>query len=184
MTSASAKFFSGKGDDGQSSVMDGKRRFKDEMIFELLGAMDELSASLGLAVSFCGEKESDDQVKKDIRRLQEMLSEFMGRIAGAKKTGWKETEIIEWIEDKISQYGQGITTLAGFSFPGDSQIGAGLDLARTIARRVERIAVRYGRETGELSPQSIKLFNRLSSLVFVIRQNVEIRNNNPKQLVG
>ena len=59
-------FFKGKGDDGTTTLKGGKRISKDEPIFDLIGTLDELSAHIGLAVSYCG----DDNFRNDLKAIQ------------------------------------------------------------------------------------------------------------------
>jgi cob(I)alamin adenosyltransferase len=55
-----------------------------------------------------------------------------------------------------------------FIVPGDTLPGAALDLARTIARRAERIVARMLHQ-GELgNAEVLRYLNRLSSLLFVL----------------
>jgi len=160
------RFFSGKGDDGKSSILGGKRIDKNAPVFELLGTLDELSASLGMAISFC---EDGQEIRADLRHIQEILSDLMGSVAGADVAEFDFAETLRWVEDRISYYGKGQEMPAQFVFPGRTSAGAALDLARTIARRAERSAVRYSKESGKIQPVFLKTQNRLSSLFFVMR---------------
>ena len=62
----------------------------------------------------------------------------------------------------------------GLSFvrPGDSQCGAALHLARTIARRAERIATPAFRD-GKLNEQAYMFLNRLSDVIYVLSLKVD-----------
>jgi cob(I)alamin adenosyltransferase len=159
-------FFSRKGDDGRSSVFGGKRVYKHEPIFELLGTIDELSATIGLAVSLC---ENEPEIQLDLQHIQQILSTLMGVIAGAKGRIFDLHESLEWVENKIDFYSKGHENPADFVFPGATTPGAVLDIARTVARRVERVAVQYSLKNRNFNPEILAFLNRLSSLFFVMR---------------
>ncbi|HEY9856405.1 MAG TPA: ATP:cob(I)alamin adenosyltransferase, partial [Stenomitos sp.] len=61
--------------------------------------------------------------------------------------------------------------LTSFLLPGGSHSGAALHLARTVARRAERLAVTVaGRE--QLNPVVVTYLNRLSDFLFVVARFV------------
>lgn len=167
------QFYSGKGDKGKTSLINGKRIFKDEIVFELLGTLDELSAYLGLAVSFC----ENVEVSSDLKQIQLKLSSLMALIAGAKASNSEPVfdlkESIEWVEQKVHFYGESQSDSQGFVMPGKTTLGASLDVSRTVARRAERAAVRLSRESVEVENKILVFLNRLSSLLFFMRLFVD-----------
>ncbi len=166
-------FFSGKGDEGKPSLMDGIPLAKNNAAFELIGTLDEMNAALGLAVSFC----EDEKIIGDLLYLQKTNSSLMGVVAGfplavdGSQAGL--AKFLEWIEERIKYYGGDIENPRQFVFPGNTRLGAALDLARTIVRRAERRAVDY-RDTNPNMDQGISaVLNRLSSLFFLMRLFVD-----------
>ena len=162
-------FFSGKGDEGKSSLMDGISIAKNDPAFELIGTLDELNAALGLAVSFC----EDGSLNEDLLYLQKNISGLMGVIAGfplsADGSQAGLIQLLEWIEERIKYYGGDIENPRQFIFPGKTSVGAALDLARTIVRRAERRAVDYREITPDMDKSISAVLNRLSSLFFLMR---------------
>ena len=55
-------FFTGKGDEGEANLFDGRRLPKSAPEFEMIGILDEATAVLGLAISFS----SDKQITHDL----------------------------------------------------------------------------------------------------------------------
>jgi len=167
-------FFSGKGDEGKSSLNDGVPLKKNDPAFELIGTLDEMNAALGMARSFC----EDEAIGDDLSYLQKITSALMGVIAGfplsadGNRTGL--VEFLEWIENRIHFYGGSVDNPQQFIFPGESKVGAALDQARTIVRRAERRAVDYCDEKTDLDPEILAVMNRLSSLLFIMRLYFDI----------
>ena len=166
-------FFSGKGDEGKSSLMDGIMLAKNNAAFELIGTLDELNAALGLAVSFCEEK----TINEDLLYLQKANSDLMGVIAGfplsADGSQAGLTKFLDWIEERVKYYGGDIENPRQFIFPGNTSLGAALDLSRTIVRRAERRAVDYREANPKMDPNIAAVLNRLSSLFFLMRLFVD-----------
>ena len=167
------RFYSGRGDEGKSSVMDGKLTYKDEPIFELLGTLDEVSANLGLAISYS----SNAKVSGDIKYIQATLSRLMSYIANGKSSRldnkFNPAQEVEWLEKKIEDYGAGSVPLQGFVQPGKTTLGAAIDICRTVVRRAERVAVKLLRGSNGLDESVLPYLNRLSSLLFYLRISVD-----------
>ncbi|MDK2981256.1 MAG: cob(I)alamin adenosyltransferase [Chloroflexota bacterium] len=168
-------FFSGKGDRGKSSLMDGATLEKDDPAFELIGTLDEANAALGLALSFS----PNEDLRKDLLYLQTNNSALMGVVAGfplsaeGSQAGLKV--YLEWIEERIRFYGGDIENPRQFVFPGGTSLGAALDLARTIIRRAERRGVVFRRANPKTEAEISAVLNRLSSLLFLMRLYVDQR---------
>lgn len=163
------RFFSGRGDEGKTSLMDGKPRLKSEEIFNLIGTLDEITAQIGMALSF-----SKDQVfKQDLSHIQKTLSLLMGLLSnGSQKIEIQSPDLLEainWLEGRIEQYGSANRDVSGFVFPGETRLGACLDVCRTVTRRAERVAVRFVQNGGKPGLNTLAFLNRLSSLFFIMR---------------
>ena len=163
------QYFTGKGDQGRSSLSYGRPISKGDLVFELIGALDETTAHLGMAISLC----QDAETISTLRIIQDHLSKLMGLIAGAKIQELEEGSFLSgalnWIEDKIKIYGDSIENPKGFLFAGRSSAGASIDIARTVVRRAERYAVRYFDADKDLGNEVLTYLNRLSSFLFVFR---------------
>jgi len=162
-------FFTGKGDQGSTRLFDGQERIKSDTVFELIGALDETTACIGLSISFC----ADGEIRADLVEIQDMLSKFMGLIAGAGSAviagRFNLDEAIGWIEGRVKHYGHGLTNPGSFIFAGKSSLGAAIDMARTIIRRSERMGVRFSQENPDFDKTFLVLLNRLSSFFFILR---------------
>jgi cob(I)alamin adenosyltransferase len=75
---------------------------------------------------------------------------------------------VAWLEQQTDHYGARITLPPEFVISGDSAPGAALDLARTVIRRAERLAVRLLDDGLIENAELVRYLNRLSSLAFVL----------------
>ncbi len=151
-----------EGDKGESSV-GGPKLPKHDLIFEVLGSIDELNASMGMAAY-----NSSEVPKKIISRIQLRLFDVSACIIGKKKEKFdddvKEMErIIDGIESKLPKPKSFVVPSGNASY---------IDFARTVCRRVERRVVLLSR-VSKLEPTIIKFFNRLSDLLFVLARYEE-----------
>jgi cob(I)alamin adenosyltransferase len=81
---------------------------------------------------------------------------------------------VERLESEIDAINGELSSLDSFILPGGSPAAAHLHLARTVARRAERLCVTLAAETG-VNPEAIKYINRLSDHLFVLARRL---NNN------
>jgi len=161
-------FYTGKGDEGEANLFDGRRLPKSSPIFDLIGALDEATAHLGLAISF-----SDDVlIKQDLAQIQDDLSKLMGLIAGATPAAIGDRFLLpdklDWIESRIDFYGKSLENPRAFVYGGKTRCGAALDIARTVVRRAERIFTQKLDEE-DSNRSNLPYLNRLSSFLFILR---------------
>ncbi|MDP2965457.1 MAG: cob(I)yrinic acid a,c-diamide adenosyltransferase [Pelolinea sp.] len=162
-------YYTGKGDQGDSSLFDGRQVSKGDIVFELIGTLDEATAHLGMAVSLC----RVPGLKADLRETQDYLSKLMGTIADLEKAELEGhsflARAIGWLEKKISDYGKLVKNPQAFLYAGESALGAAIDVSRTVIRRTERIAVRYFGAGNDDGREILVYLNRLSSLLYILR---------------
>ena len=154
------KIYTKAGDNGRSNTITRYSLPKNSPIFELLGALDELNSYLGVAKqkSFKGITDIIEEIQKD-------LIELSGEIAGGKKFADKKQ--IEKLEKSIDKIETAIPQFDGFIIPGKTELGALMDVCRTITRRAERAAV-ASQQKGGITKELLAYLNRLSDLLFVL----------------
>lgn len=163
------------GDSGESGLANGKRMGKDELIFDVLGTLDELNSHLGFCVVILPNE-------KKLIEIQDTLFYLGAEIAGSKKailSVHKITELETLIDDLQKQMGE--NWYQKFLLPGGSEAAARLDIARTVCRRCERLIVTYAKQE-EISPEILKYINRLSDYLYVLRCHVNL-NQGKKEKV-
>lgn len=147
------------------TLLKGKSRSKTEKIFALLGDLDELNASLGLARAFSRRK----TLREELRKIQGDLIGIGGFLASFKKNPGLKKKAAN-LEARILKLEN--SSVKEFSRPGVNQTSACLHLARAVCRRVERSAVAL---KGKDNPLLVAYFNRLSLLLFWLAVKEEKR---------
>ena len=159
------KIYTKAGDNGRSSTITRTSLSKDSPIFALLGDLDELGSTLGLAKSKCQKGVTDI-----IEQLQSDIIALSGEVAGGKKFATKaQTEKLESCIDSIES---ATKSFKGFVLSGKTEGGALIDVARTVARRAERSAV-TSQQRGGITKELLAWLNRLSDLLYVLARLVD-----------
>ncbi len=95
-----------------------------------------------------------------------------------EKMGLRMTrEHVEWLEQIEDELKQEVEIPNRFIIPGDTLDGAALDLARTIIRRAERMAVKLLHDGVIQNTEVIRYLNRLSDLVFILARYIEVKSS-------
>lgn len=158
------KIYTKTGDKGMTSLLTGERVPKDSLRVETYGTVDELNAVLGLARAAAGKA----KVRDAILKVQKMLMAMMGELAGEPAAAAIITaEHITALETLIDQFTADLAPLTHFIVPGDNQSSACLHMARTVARRAERLAWRLARQE-QVHEAVLIALNRLSDLCFTL----------------
>lgn len=155
------------GDKGTSANYDNVRYLKDDILFETLGTIDELSSHLGLVY----------QITKinDLKQIQQNLQDINSLIATSnverrqklRQLREKDIEFLELLEETHLKEAH-ITH--EFVLPGSESLeSAYFDIARTITRRSERRLVSFIQTNQRTDLQmSLQYINRLSDLLFIM----------------
>ncbi len=173
-----SQFYSGRGDDGYTSLLGPERVPKYDLRPEAYGTVDEAQAAIGLArASGCA-----PHVDEVLLAIQRDLYVLMAELAASGDhdnafAGSVTPEHLRRLEEWIAQIENQVEMPKEFVVPGDSQPGAALHLARTVARRAERHAVRLAHEGVLTNRTVVRYLNRLSSLLYVlaIAEDQEVR---------
>ena len=167
------KVYTRSGDAGQTRLIGGKKRFKDDLRVEAYGTVDELNAAIGLCrelVKETGNKKFGLLIQA-LELIQNELFNLGTQIATSDNDNagnlpkLSEDTIIK-LESEIDTANEFLSELTSFVLPGGSVINAQFHIARNVCRRAERRAVALSKiET--LDPINLKYLNRLSDALFV-----------------
>lgn len=166
------------GDQGETSLMFGRRVPKNDPRVAAYGAVDELTAALGLARISCSDKFTAEQILS----VQKELIDVMGELSTLPedrpryaKDGFRVvdpgmvdrvTAVIVDLEKDRSLYPK------DWAIPGSNPVSAALDLARTVCRRAERQVAGLQEPNREI----LRYLNRLSDFCWILARKAEASN--------
>ena len=161
-------YFTGMGDDGTTGILGAGRVRKDAPRLEAIGTIDEANAALGVARSACKDSGNADVLLIVQRDLYNLMAEVAASPENAARFRKVDAKRVTWLEEQIGAIEKQVEPTDEFIVPGDTPVGAALDLARTVVRRAERRLTGLFLD-GELeNPDLLRYINRLSSLCFIL----------------
>ncbi len=158
------------GDDGTTTLLGGGRISKHDTRIIVLGDVDEASSSIGLARA-----ESEGDMAELLIGLQRLLYRVMGDVAMPEEKNVVSENDVEYLDAGLEEWRDRTEIPKEFVIPGESRLGALLDVARSVTRRAERSLVAAG--YAEEHPCALKAINRLSDLLFVVARNADGKNS-------
>ena len=164
------KIYTRTGDAGDTALFGGGRVSKDHHRVAAYGTVDELNASVGMAVALVSDEEVRDRlsrVQHDLFAIGAVLATIAPQEDRARPKGLPElpTERIAEMEAWMDAATEELPPLRAFILPGGGAGAAALHLARTVCRRAERAVVHLA--TLEQVEEGIVVYlNRLSDLLF------------------
>ena len=173
-----AKVTTGTGDTGYTGLIGEQRVAKYDPRPDTFGTVDEATSALGLARATA----QNQKVKDLIYGIQQELYLLMGELAtppeNYEKMGLRMTvEHVQRLEQEEEALKREVDIPNKFIIPGDTLDGAALDLARTIIRRAERLAVKLLHDGVIQNGEVVRYLNRLSDFVFIIARYVEVKSS-------
>lgn len=173
-----AKVTTGTGDTGYTGLLGEQRVPKYDARPDTFGTVDEATSALGLARAYA----RDEKVKTIIYDVQKELYLLMGELAtlpeNYEQMGLRMTvehvRRLEHIEEDLKRE---VEIPNKFIIPGNTLDGAALDLARTIIRRAERMAVKLLHDGVIQNGEVVRYLNRLSDLIFILARYVEVKSS-------
>ena len=159
------------GDAGETSLGDGSRLRKDSLRIEAIGTVDEANATLGLLrLHTAGDAEIDPVLARIQNDLFDLGADLCvpGEDGGRLRLAAAQTARLE---QEAAALNAPLPPLRSFVLPGGTPGAAMAHLARTVARRAERVTV--GLAAAEaVNPEAIRYLNRLSDLLFILSRRL------------
>ena len=162
-----------KGDRGTTDTLGGEVLSKAHPRIEACGLVDELVSVLGLTRATAGQR----ALGRALLDIQKTLFTLAAEIsAGAKSPSYLNplnAAAVRKLDARRRALEKTLEPVRVFIVPGETVLGAHLDLARTAARRCERAIVAL-MERGEFrNPQALIWLNRLSDLLWLMARQAE-----------
>ncbi|NNE86246.1 MAG: cob(I)yrinic acid a,c-diamide adenosyltransferase [Alphaproteobacteria bacterium] len=172
------KIYTRGGDAGQTSLGSGARVSKYDHRVAAYGTVDEANAVLGIARLHT---RNNAEIDAMLARIQNDLFDLGADLctpeddarAASKPEGALRIVAaqVERLEAEIDALNENLPDLNSFILPGGTAAAAYLHLARTIARRAERLMVELA-AAEPVNPAALQYINRLSDHFFVLARHL------------
>lgn len=165
------KIYTKTGDNGETSLLGGKRVKKCCLEMEAIGEVDELNSWLGVLIEEIG-----DDFKKEAQKLKDVQKDLFVIVAELAaiqmpKNSYKVVKLkslkAKKLENWIDEMEKKLPKLKNFISYTGSEESVKAFYARAICRRAERAVISLS-EGYAVSPTIKKYLNRLSDALFVL----------------
>jgi cob(I)alamin adenosyltransferase len=176
MTVNLTRIYTKLGDGGETHLGDMSRVSKLHPRVEAYGTVDELNATIGVALLQPG---LPDAIAEWLRRVQNDLLDVGADLSvpapdepTPAATGGLARQRLrvgpaytEWLERACDEVNAELEPLRSFVIPGGTAAAAHLHICRTVCRRAERRAIAVGEGA---NAEVVRYLNRLSDLLFIL----------------
>ena len=149
-----------------TTLLNGQRVSKNDILIHFIGAADELNSHLGLVKAQHG----GGDTRKFVEEIQKNLMKLMSHVSDSKNKKYiftdKEPAELEKETERLKAL---LPELTQFVLPGRDVVDAQIHIARTVARRAERLFAAAD-EKQPLCPNAGVYLNKLSDYLFVLSQ--------------
>jgi cob(I)alamin adenosyltransferase len=167
------------GDRGKTSLIGGKRRYKDDLRVQAYGAVDEAGAFVGLAETYLEQEGHPDMavVLQEVAQVLWDVGADLAVPATAEGHAFRTSaDAASRLEPLIDQYAAESDKIQKFVLRGGSLGAAYVHVACTVVRRAERQVVAVMRREPIHGP-TLQYLNRLSDLLFVMARAANARSH-------
>lgn len=167
------KIYTRTGDTGSAGLVDGSRVSKASARMAAIGDVDEANASVGMAIILL----DDESLGRQLRRIQNDLFDLGADLCTPESENPKYPPLritqpqIDRLEHEIDAMNAKMKPLDSFILPGGTPAAAHLHLARTVARRAERLMTELATHE-RINPLAVAYINRLSDHLFVLARHL------------
>jgi cob(I)alamin adenosyltransferase len=165
------RIYTKKGDEGTTSLFRGGRVPKDDVRVSAYGDVDELSATIGVALA-ASPTDFERQILEDIQRDLFSIGALLATAdheeaeAASAKVVLDQSRMAA-LEAAIDSATEALSPLEQFVLPGGSSKAAALHHSRTVCRRAERSVVTLS-HAEPFAHSVLPYLNRLSDLLFML----------------
>lgn len=163
------------GDRGTTGLPGGVRVSKADHRVDAYGTIDELISAMGFARAICADEELR-ALTKELQRELFLVGSAIATPPGARKPAPEIPDaLVERLTNEVHRLEALDGVLGDWAIPGEDACSAAYDVARTICRRAERLAVALREEDAAIQPTALAYLNRLSDLLWLFGRVVECR---------
>jgi len=162
----------GRGDKGFTDLSFRKDISKDSVEIRAIGDLDELVSLLGLIRT----RTSLRKDKSVIERIQHTIYMIVSEIAVGVEKKEHLGELLreeesEWIKSLVYTLEEKVRPRSCFHLPGDNELSALFDVARTVARRAERSVVGLFQKDKITNENILAYLNCVSDVLFIMARD-------------
>ena len=164
------KIYTKTGDEGHTSLGNGKRTEKYALRVTAYGSVDELNSNVGLAAQY-----TNATLSKELKKIQNDLFDLGADLCKPISSEINDKPVSELrileaqvtrLEKEIDTMNSNLKPLKSFVLPGGCLSASHLHLCRTVCRRAERYTVELSSKE-IINTETLKYLNRLSDWFFV-----------------
>lgn len=165
------KIYTGAGDKGTTSLVNGEKVNKSHLRLDCYGSVDELNSYIGLVINHL-QPHGFDGIYMFLTKIQNQLFNIGSQLACRdqemlkKLPGITEQQIKD-IEQEIDTLEKDLPPLKEFILPGGSDLACHAHITRTLCRRVERHCCKLA-ENETIPEVIIPYLNRLSDYFYML----------------
>lgn len=172
------KIYTRTGDNGTTGLGTRERRLKSDLRIAAFGTVDEANACIGMARIHTAR--DNPEIDAMLAAIQNDLFDLGADLAtpdNGEKLEYEPLRIVhsqvERLERDIDALNAHLAPLRSFVLPGGTPAAAALHLARTVARRAERLMVELKAKPEEIvGEEALRYINRVSDFLFVASRAV------------
>ncbi|EEU68986.1 TPA: cob(I)yrinic acid a,c-diamide adenosyltransferase [Enterococcus faecalis] len=169
------KIYTKTGDKGMTKLVGSSTVAKDSDRVESYGTIDELNSWVGYIISQLPQE--NQEIKEELEALQHLLFDAgtdLSTPIEAQRPFKLQKESVHWLEQRIDFYTAQSPDIDRFILPGGTSAASMVHVARTIARRAERIIVRLN-WTAKINEEVLIFTNRLSDYFYALARYLNVQ---------
>ena len=173
------KIYTKTGDKGMTKLVGSSTVAKDSDRVESYGTIDELNSWVGYIISQLPQE--NQEIKEELEALQHLLFDAgtdLSTPIEAQRPFKLQKESVHWLEQRIDFYTAQSPDIDRFILPGGTPAASMVHVARTIARRAERIIVRLN-WTAKINEEVLIFTNRLSDYFYALARYLNVEAQRP-----
>ncbi|HDP1312650.1 TPA: cob(I)yrinic acid a,c-diamide adenosyltransferase [Enterococcus faecalis] len=173
------KIYTKTGDKGMTKLVGSSTVAKDSDRVESYGTIDELNSCVGYIISQLPQE--NQEIKEELEALQHLLFDAgtdLSTPIEAQRPFKLQKGSVHWLEQRIDFYTAQSPDIDRFILPGGTPAASMVHVARTIARRAERIIVRLN-WTAKINEEVLIFTNRLSDYFYALARYLNVQAQRP-----
>ncbi|MCD5249326.1 cob(I)yrinic acid a,c-diamide adenosyltransferase [Enterococcus faecalis] len=173
------KIYTKTGDKGMTKLVGNSTVAKDSDRVESYGTIDELNSWVGYIISQLPQE--NQEIKEELEALQHLLFDAgtdLSTPIEAQRPFKLQKESVHCLEQRIDFYTAQSPDIDRFILPGGTPAASMVHVARTIARRAERIIVRLN-WTAKINEEVLIFTNRLSDYFYALARYLNVQAQRP-----